>query len=416
LVGGLSRLTPVVRMAVTYPTQHRFRTGLTLFMFSLVVFALIVEVTLTGSFSSQSLNLDRDVGGYAVFGSATRPISNIAAQVHGNPALRRRVVGEGGLGQLFTTVSQPGNRRRTQTQVNIADGAFLGSNRFSLHARAYGYTSDRQVWAAVRAHPGYAVVPAALTATSGSTGFSIHGINAGGTSFAPTRIVVKDPRSGKNIPLTVIGVLDPGAASFGDVSGVFTNEGSLIAAGAPPLPLNLYGFQIAPGQDVRAAALAIGSAFLSYGLEVRETKVVYEQNNAVSRGFTDLIAAFMALGLIVGAAALGVIATRAVVERRQQIGLLRALGFRRRMVSASFLIESGFIALVGTALGAVLGLALAHSLVDYLVKGNPLVHFVIPWEQVAGVMALAYVTSLLTTYFPAWQASRVYPAEALRYE
>ena len=41
---------------------------------------------------------------------------------------------------------------------------------------------------------------------------------------------------------------------------------------------------------------------------------------------------FMGLGLIVGVAALGVISARAVVERRQQIGVLRAIGFRRRMV------------------------------------------------------------------------------------
>ena len=53
----------------------------------------------------------------------------------------------------------------------------------------------------------------------------------------------------------------------------------------------------------------------------------------------------MGLGLVVGVAALGVISARAVVERRQQIGVLRAIGFRRRMVQAAFLLESSFIAL-----------------------------------------------------------------------
>jgi putative ABC transport system permease protein len=43
----------------------------------------------------------------------------------------------------------------------------------------------------------------------------------------------------------------------------------------------------------------------------------------------------MALGLIVGVAALGVISARSVVERRQQIGVLRAVGFRRGMVQAT---------------------------------------------------------------------------------
>ena len=40
----------------------------------------------------------------------------------------------------------------------------------------------------------------------------------------------------------------------------------------------------------------------------------------------------MGLGLVVGVAALGVISARAVVERKQQIGILRAIGFRRRMI------------------------------------------------------------------------------------
>ena len=61
----------------------------------------------------------------------------------------------------------------------------------------------------------------------------------------------------------------------------------------------------------------------------------------------------MMLGLVVGVAALGVISARAVVERRQQIGVLRAIGFRRGMVQAVFLIESSFIALTSIVVGHV---------------------------------------------------------------
>ncbi len=73
--------------------------------------------------------------------------------------------------------------------------------------------------------------------------------------------------------------------------------------------------------------------------------------------------AFMGLGLIVGVTALGVITARAVVERRQQIGVLRAVGFRRRMVQWSFLLESSFIALTSIVIGTVLGLAVAFNVI-----------------------------------------------------
>ncbi len=124
----------------------------------------------------------------------------------------------------------------------------------------------------------------------------------------------------------------------------------------------------------------------------------------------------MALGLVVGTSALGVVAFRSVVERRQQIGMLRAIGFRRRMVRTAFLLESSFVAILGTLLGVVLGLALSHNLVAYVARTNNSVTFSVPWLQILLIVAIAYAASLLTTYLPARQAARVYPAEALRYE
>jgi len=74
--------------------------------------------------------------------------------------------------------------------------------------------------------------------------------------------------------------------------------------------------------------------------------------------------ATLGLGLIVGIAALGVISARAVVERRQQIGILRALGFRKRMIELSFLIESSFIALSAILVVTGLGVIIANNVVN----------------------------------------------------
>ena len=72
----------------------------------------------------------------------------------------------------------------------------------------------------------------------------------------------------------------------------------------------------------------------------------------------------MGLGLVVGIAALGVIAARSVVERRQQIGILRSLGFQRGMVQLTFLLESSFVALLGITIGVLLGAFLAYNVMD----------------------------------------------------
>jgi putative ABC transport system permease protein len=168
--------------------------------------------------------------------------------------------------------------------------------------------------------------------------------------------------------------------------------------------------------SVHRAALAIGSTFLRDGLDVSETQVVFAQNQSLTQGFYSLLAAFMALGLVVGVAALGVIATRAVVERRQHIGVLRAIGFRRRTVQTAFLLEASFVALAGIGLGVLLGLVFSYQLVSYIAKGEPGLTFSVIWGQVGLVALGAYLAVLLMTSLPAWQASRVYPAEALRYE
>ena len=125
----------------------------------------------------------------------------------------------------------------------------------------------------------------------------------------------------------------------------------------------------------------------------------------------------MGLGLIVGIAALGVIAFRTVVERRQQIGMLRAIGYTRRLIGLSFFLESSFIALTGIAMGVLLGSALSYNLLTSpeFTEGAE-IDFQVPWLRLALIGGVAYGASALMTLIPARSASRVVPAEALRYE
>jgi putative ABC transport system permease protein len=118
----------------------------------------------------------------------------------------------------------------------------------------------------------------------------------------------------------------------------------------------------------------------------------------------------MGFGLVVGVAALGVIATRTVVERRQQIGMMRALGFQRRQVRLVCLIESSFITLLGIGVGVALGLAFSGTLVDNIREGFLGMEYRVPWSALLLVIVDGYAASLLTTFLPARSASKVYPA------
>ncbi|HZU12476.1 MAG TPA: FtsX-like permease family protein [Chloroflexota bacterium] len=420
LMSVASRIAPALRMAVTYPLLHRLRTGLTLFMFSLVVFALVVEIAFNGSFTSGTLNLNRDAGGFAVFGrvSVSSGIPHLQRQIDANPILRRDGITGGGTAQMMVDLRQHGNDRNrwNATIVNIADDSYLAHTRFTLKARAAGFASDAQVWQALRTHPGDAVASPALAGSSAGGSFSLHGLQYGSGSFTPVHVQMRDPRTGIVMNLTIVGLLDYGSTNLGETGGTYVGAATLAAAGDRPLTPTTYFFHVPPGRNVHKTALAIGSAFVPYGLDVSETGVVFTQNQSLSQGFYSLLAAFMALGLIVGVAALGVIATRSVVERRQHIGVLRAIGFRRRMVQLSFLLEASFVALAGIGLGVALGLLFSYQLISYIAKTEPGLTFSVIWGQIGLIALGAYLAAMLMTSLPAWQASRIYPAEALRYE
>ena len=108
----------------------------------------------------------------------------------------------------------------------------------------------------------------------------------------------------------------------------------------------------------------VESAFLANGMQADSLQKLLADAVSASLTFDRLIEGFMALGLIVGVAALGVVSARSVVERRQQIGVLRAIGYRRSMVQACFLIESSFVALTAIVVGTALGLAVAYNVIS----------------------------------------------------
>ena len=120
-----------------------------------------------------------------------------------------------------------------------------------------------------------------------------------------------------------------------------------------------------------------------------------------------------------GVAALGVISARSVVERRQQIGVLRAIGFQRGMVQLAFMLEASFIALTAIVVGSALGLTVARNVIADSADQpsyQGALHFAAPWTHLALVFVAVLAAALLTTLAPAARAARVHPAEALRYE
>jgi putative ABC transport system permease protein len=125
--------------------------------------------------------------------------------------------------------------------------------------------------------------------------------------------------------------------------------------------------------------------------------------------FQSLAIGLAGIALLVGA--IGIVNTMviAVLERRREIGLRRALGARAGQVLVQFLVEAIILAAAGGIVGAVLGMAagtLYAQVVDVPLRIDP--------TSVAGGMVLAIVVGTLAGVYPATRASRMSPTEALR--
>ena len=196
-----------------------------------------------------------------------------------------------------------------------------------------------------------------------------------------------------------------------------------------PLPVGFYVANETLGRDVNPtqfffnvrdgvddSATAIEAVFFQNSVETFDVNASLAEAQAAQKAIFNLLIGYMALGLLVGIAALGVISARAVVERRHGIGVLRAIGFSRGMVQLSFLAEMSFPALLGIGLGLGLGSISSIQLIDEMRLDEPEVEFVLPWVKVILISVGAYLFSVLTTILPARQAAAIAPAEALRYE
>ena len=216
----------------------------------------------------------------------------------------------------------------------------------------------------------------------------------------------------------VIGVLSD--ITTVSMSSVYVNSQAIAAIAAvtgEDVQPDTFFIKVTEGANVREVAREVERAFLSSALDATVIADSSAQGQALTRGILQLFQGFLALGLLVGIAALGVISARSVVERRQQVGMLRAIGYQPEMVALSFVLEASFIALVGiglgTAAGILMGQAIIGQLFSVITAGRTLA---VPWSQIGIIVLGAYLFSLLTTILPAIQASRIYPADALRYE
>jgi ABC-type antimicrobial peptide transport system permease subunit len=198
------------------------------------------------------------------------------------------------------------------------------------------------------------------------------------------------------------------------ISGIFTNP-DIAARDYNTTQKNLHMIRVKDEGDIGLISDGLRRSLISYGFITIEVKEFVREILSFQNSFFDLFNAYLSLGLIIGIVGLGIVTLRSVYERRHEIGMMRAIGFKRRAVLVSFLGEATFIASSGIFVGSVMGIVMGWNLWrDEASSDLPI--FGIPWGRIFIFGGIALVFALLSCIPPSRMATKVAPAEALRYE
>ena len=409
-MSALPRGRAIAEPAIAHPLNRKGRTGMTVAMFSLIIFIVMLFAIFFATFAP---DLAREAGGYDLYATSSVPVRDIRnltvdgdggeGTVVDHTTLDARVGWADGLvncmhygyyrvgGEDIPTYGPPYHQL-----MGIGEG-FASHTEYALKARAPEYATDRDAWLAVARDPGLAIID---TSSASST----VAIKVGDLVELPEQAGFNGTRA-----FRVVGIADETL-----LMGLFVQKAQLLS-GIPSLRGDtLFLMTVAPGEDAESVAHALEAEMCAIGLDVRTIGAVVEEYQSAMETMFQMFTLFMALGLLVGVASLGVLSVRAVIERRQEIGVMRAIGYTRGMVLGTFSTEMMFVTTLGILVGLVVGVIAGYGIFNSSVEGLG-VGFQIPLGDFAMVSAIAYVAAAVCTFVPAWKASRTNPAEAVRW-
>lgn len=198
-----------------------------------------------------------------------------------------------------------------------------------------------------------------------------------------------------------------------DLVEEMTSGDAPLAPFARSMPIIMVLVNAAEGTSSDALKTNLERSLEKYIIfQVMTPKELAGQSAQMVDAMLNTLYALLALAIIV--AVLGIINTLAlnVIERRQEIGMLRAVGTYRGQVRRMIFLESIQIAIYGVLVGVVIGLGLGWCFIRVL-QGTGLDEIAVPWGQVAAMVIGSGIVGAVAALWPAHKAARTAPLEAI---
>jgi putative ABC transport system permease protein len=377
---AFSGLRATLRPPLAYLARRPTRTGLTTGVFAVIVGMLSLFAVFFVIFRP---SYERFGNGYDV-----RVLSTGSASIELPQAVRPQIARSVSLPTLGYVGPTDGDdafsdSERAFVPLFIVNADVASDPPVRLDQRDDKYGSDQEVWAAIARDPRLAV-----------TNFGTPG----------QKFILRGPNGPVRYRIV-------GSQSFGLMDGMFGTDRTFAQFKGAPLGLSML-IDVKDGVDASAMARKIESGLFGQGVDADSVQKLLDKADRANRAFFSTIDVLMRMGLVVGILSLGIVALRIVVERRHVIGVLRALGYKKLHVLMGLMAEATVTATIGAVVGLAVGVIMGYV---FYRQQDSQPGFGIDFASIGGVLGLIYVAVLLVTLGPAWRASRLPPAEAVRY-
>lgn len=418
----IKQLGPVVSTALAYPLSKPLRTSLVIGMFSLTIFSVVVLAGFSVQFESYSRSFVDDAQGeFELLGTGNleRPL-HLTSDIENWPwpdnltsdsfdaisVLHFNYVRVGGEVKEQSS-SQEIKKNASRYFIRGIDDNFANHGGLPLMSWNESLAeTEKDIWRLVSDNEEFVIIDYAFAMANN------FGENENGIQIGDDLALLNYYNVAVEKEVTVVGILKEG--SLFSLGGIFAQNNLAIQHfGAEPTRVIFSLPEEFSLEERKELSKQLEISFVDYGMEVYVIEEDVLELQSLIFAIFSIFKAFLALGLIVGIAGLGVITIRSVSERQHQTGVLRALGFEKRMILIGYLLELTWISLLGMINGVLIAILFNYQLyrVFWSEQG---VKLTMPWLETISFVFSAFLLVLLFTALPIRKASRIHPAEALR--
>lgn len=387
--------------AIRNAARRPIRTMFTVFLFSLTLFVLVsLTINLQGAIYDVEKTVEESGGGYQIMGESTNPIfanladegSRIGSNIHSQVFNGLEI-------EQFKTKGDVGG---TCSNLNrVASPRIIGANESFFLSNSFVFVSHTDLeeednpWLLLKKFEENGDIPAI---GDYNTIVWILGLDLGST------ITVID-ETGETKNLKIVGII--GNSIFQGSLVVWDENFDSLYPTSNGYQLFLFKSQ---ARNLKPQINELENALASYGFDAYPVKTIVVENILVENTYISIFQVILIFGLIIGTLGFGIVASRNALERRREIGILRAIGFSKGTILKALLLENSYVILCAIGIGALSGI-IASSV--YLIK----IHLAVntwPWLHILALIIISYGIAMSSALIPIFKSSKMPVSKAIR--